>query len=59
MDQIASAEDDSSLASQEISNLLWNLKVLSSLPVDSVLIWMNPFHIFTDYFYKIHFNIIH
>jgi hypothetical protein len=37
MDQIASAEDNSRLAGHEISNLLWNLEVVSSLPLDSVL----------------------
>jgi len=30
-----------------------------SLQLESILYHINPFHIFTTYFFKIHFKIIH
>jgi len=55
-------ETNSSSGSQEISQLLWNLKihycVHKSPPLVPILSQMNPLHTFPPCFSKIHFNII-
>jgi len=55
-------EVDSCLASQEIPHILWNLNVQYHVHKNPSLIpllsHINPLHILTPYFSKIHFNII-
>jgi hypothetical protein len=57
-----SLEANSSSTSQEISRILWNLKihdcVHNSIPLAPNLSQINPVHSVPFYFFKTHFNII-
>jgi hypothetical protein len=62
MDKNTSWVANSSLASQEISHILWNLKVHCRAHNSPSLVRnlnkIKPFHTLPFYFFKIHFNII-
>jgi hypothetical protein len=62
MEQGPSSEANSHPAAQQISRPLWNLKARyrdhNSPPLVPILSQMNPVHILTPNFFKIHFIII-
>jgi len=62
MEQSPSWEANSHSACYDIPGLLWNLNVhyciCNRLQLDPILCKMNPFHILTHYFLKIHFIIV-